>query len=163
MAKLQSGVLQVEKKRFNLSVLMQDVVATFEMRHQQDDFIIEANVAERAFVCADQKLIYRVIENFMTNAEKFSVNEKKIELMLTTEKNIVRLEVKDYGPGIAKEHLAYIWDRYYKVDPYGNNKTGTGLGLNIASEILKIHDAKYGVESEVGQGSTFWFELEAVE
>ena len=163
LAKLQSGVLQVEKKRFNLSVLIQDVVATFEMRHQQDDFIIEANVAERAFVCADQKMIYRVIENFMTNAEKFSVNEKKIELMLTSEKNIVRLEVKDYGPGIEKEHLAYIWDRYYKVDPYGNNKTGTGLGLNIASQILKIHDAKYGVESEVGQGSTFWFELEAVE
>ena len=49
------------------------------------------------------------------------------------------------------------------MDPYGNNKTGTGLGLNIASQILKIHDAKYGVESEVGQGSTFWFELEAVE
>lgn len=163
LAKLQSGVLQVEKTRFNLSVMLQDVVATFEMRHQQDDFVIEAKIAEHVFVCADQKLIYRVIENFMTNAEKFSINEKKIELTLTLEKNIARLEVKDYGPGIAKEHLSYIWDRYYKVDPYGNNKTGTGLGLNIASQILKIHDAKYGVESEVGQGSTFWFELEAVE
>lgn len=71
-----------------------------------------------------------------------------------------RVEVVDYGIGIAKEDLSMVWKRFYQVKPYERNKTGTGIGLNIASEILKMHYAPYGVESTPNEGTCFWFMLE---
>ena len=74
-----------------------------------------------------------------------------------------RLEVSDHGPGIKPEELPHVWERYYKTSTnYVRETSGTGLGLSIVKEILMLHNANYGVESKVGQGSTFWFELDMV-
>lgn len=71
-----------------------------------------------------------------------------------------RVEVSDHGEGIAKEDLPYIFDRYYKVDKVHKRAvTGTGLGLSIVKNILQAHGAQFGVQSEVGEGSTFYFEI----
>lgn len=73
----------------------------------------------------------------------------------------VRIEVIDNGEGIASENLPYIWDRYYKVDKKHKRAImGTGLGLSIVKKVIKLHGENYGVESQVGKGTTFWFELE---
>ena len=72
----------------------------------------------------------------------------------------MRIEVADSGEGIAKEDLPYVWDRYYKGDKtHKRSVMGTGLGLSIVKNILELHDAAYGVWSEEGKGSVFWFEL----
>ena len=61
---------------------------------------------------------------------------------------------------VEPEKLELIWDRYYKVDKtHRRAVVGTGLGLSIVKSVLEMHSAKYGVESAVGEGSTFWFEL----
>ena len=74
--------------------------------------------------------------------------------------DVVRIEVTDTGEGIAEEDLSYVWDRYYKVDKTHKRAVmGTGLGLSIVKNILILHEAAYGVESKLGEGSTFWFEL----
>ena len=66
----------------------------------------------------------------------------------------------DFGEGISQEALPYIWDRYYKVDKnFNRNVNSTGLGLAIAKAILEAHKANYGVESKLGEGSKFYFEL----
>ena len=75
----------------------------------------------------------------------------------------VRIEVIDNGEGIAREELPYIWDRYYRVDKtHKRAKLGTGLGLSIVKTELEGHGAVYGVDSTIGVGSTFWFELERI-
>ena len=72
----------------------------------------------------------------------------------------MRVTVSDRGEGIAKEDLSLIFDRYYKVDKVHKRAvTGTGLGLSIVKGILEAHGASYGVESTLGEGSSFWFEL----
>lgn len=73
----------------------------------------------------------------------------------------VRVSVSDEGPGIPPDELEHIWERYYKVSKTGTRAVsgGTGLGLSIVKEILALHNAKFGVTSKVGEGSTFWFEL----
>jgi len=72
----------------------------------------------------------------------------------------VRISVIDYGEGIAETDLPFIWDRYYKSGKaHKRAVTGSGLGLSIVKKIIDIHGGKYGVVSETGKGSTFWFEL----
>ena len=74
------------------------------------------------------------------------------------------VSVEDHGEGIAEDQLEYIWDRYYKVDKtHKRASVGTGLGLSIVKGVLELHHAEYGVESEVGKGSTFWFRLPEAE
>ena len=76
----------------------------------------------------------------------------------------VRISVTDTGQGIAEDEISQIWDRYYKVDKvHRRAMIGTGLGLSIVKEVLELHNAAYGVESKVGCGSTFWFELDILD
>ena len=111
-------------------------------------------------VIGDPLKIKQVLINFMGNAIKFIGKDKQLIIQILCEAEVVRIEVVDHGIGIAKSDLAYIWDRYYKIDKHHHrNVVGTGLGLSIASAILKSHACNYGVISEVDQGSVFWFEL----
>ena len=92
---------------------------------------------------------------------KYCGEDKVILVTIRKIGKVFRLEVSDHGPGIKPEELPHVWDRYYKTSTnYVRETTGTGLGLSIVKEILTLHGANYGVESKVGKGSTFWFELE---
>ena len=72
-------------------------------------------------------------------------------------------EVTDHGIGIPEDQLQNVWDRYYRVSSnYHRSSKGTGLGLSIVKEILIKHDAKFGVDSKVGEGSRFWFSIRTV-
>ncbi|MBQ2211478.1 MAG: two-component sensor histidine kinase, partial [Ruminococcus sp.] len=75
----------------------------------------------------------------------------------------VLIEVTDHGEGIPADKLEYIWERYYKVDKeHRRGVIGSGLGLSIVKSILDTHNARYGVRSTPGKGSTFWFEIGVV-
>ena len=111
-------------------------------------------------VYADEIKLSQVIYNFLSNALKYSDDDTKITIRIRDDEEKVRLEVSDQGNGISEEALPYIWDRYYKVDKnFNRSVNSTGLGLAIAKAILEAHKARYGVESQLGKGSTFWFEL----
>ena len=71
------------------------------------------------------------------------------------------MEVEDHGPGIAKEELPSLFDRYYRSRK-DQGKPGTGLGLSITKAILQSHGFHFGVNSTLGKGSCFWFELDEV-
>ena len=71
----------------------------------------------------------------------------------------VRFSVRDSGPGIAPDEIERVWERYFTKKQAARNVRGSGLGLAISREILEAHGARYGAESELGEGSTFWFEL----
>ncbi len=158
LSKLQSGTFPVEMKVFNLTHLIRSAAASCSAQNEENVEIV-LKVEENLSVFADRKLIGRVLQNFISNALKFSIHEKRIIVRAFQKRSVIRTEVQDFGPGIKKEDIPLIWDRYYTVNPYGNNRMGTGLGLNIAATVLTIHEADYGVESEEGKGSMFWFEL----
>lgn len=164
ISKLQAGTMELSKSEFNLTQTVREVIGRFSKFTEQDGWIIEFKHDCEVVVEADRARILQVIYNFINNAITHSDGDRVVTVtQRITEcdgKRAVRIEVADRGAGISPEALPNIWDRYYKVDKtHRRAATGSGLGLSIVKSILDLHGARYGVESEIGNGSVFWFEL----
>ncbi len=164
ISRLQTGTQQLSLEDFNLTETIREVIGRFSKLTEQDGWTIQFNFDTEVTVNADRTRILQVIYNFINNAITHSGGDKLVivnqRVIRRADKNSVRIEVIDHGEGIAPENLPYIWDRYYKVDKlHRRAQTGSGLGLSIVKSILELHGARYGVESKLGEGSTFWFEL----
>jgi signal transduction histidine kinase len=114
---------------------------------------------------ADEDKIGQVIYNLLGNAVNYTGEDKTVYISL--KKNLagdrVKLNIRDTGKGISKEDLPEIWDRYYRVkETHSRPVKGTGLGLSIVKIILKNHKFDFGVDSELGKGSTFWVDFPSV-
>ena len=160
LSKLQENKIELHVQDFDLTQLIQTVLYRYEKFMTQDGFDIQFQPAESVRVNADPDRLGQVLYNFINNAINYSLDDKRIVIRQLVNGNRVRVEVEDHGEGISEDKLNYIWDRYYKVDKtHKRSSAGSGIGLAIVREILELHHAQYGVRSEVGQGSVFWFEL----
>ena len=164
LSRLQSHKLDLETSRFNMSDAASEVLSSYDILKEQEGYDIEFNDGGPLFVEADESKIRQVMNNLMTNAVKYCGEDKKIEVTLSKNGKEALFQVSDHGQGIAPDELTHVWDRYYQSSTHHVRETsGTGLGLSIVKEILKLHtDARYGVDSTVGEGSTFWFTLPIV-
>jgi signal transduction histidine kinase len=97
--------------------------------------------------------------NLLSNALKYSPSGGNVGVQVHKNDETVRFSVADTGPGIPEEYRARIFDKFFRVPGTGMETTGAGLGLAIASELVKAHGGKIGVESTLGKGSTFFFTL----
>lgn len=115
------------------------------------------NICEVLVVNIDRKRIYQAIRNVIDNAVKYGDNENLVvDVTLFSENNSIIINIADNGPGISKDKLPYIFDRFYRVDTERTKDLmSTGLGLAISKEMLKAHGGSISVSSETGEGSTF--------
>ena len=161
LSKIESGIIKLNKEKIDIAEVVNSIKNGFNILSDNKECIIKVTSPEQAFALADKTKIEQVVYNLVNNAINHSLDNKSIQIKITISSKKVRVEVIDNGPGIAKEELAHIWSRYYKVDKtFKRSNTGSGLGLSIVKNILEKHGANYGVESKVGVGSNFWFELE---
>ena len=122
--------------------------------------ILANRVPPGTLVNGDRDRLLQVLENLVTNAIKFNRIEGRVEVILSEEGGRVVFGVVDNGVGIPPAALGRIFERFYQVDGTAQRKRGgMGLGLSIASAILRAHGSELGVESRVGEGSRFWFAL----
>jgi len=164
LSKIQAGTVKFEKTVFDLTETVRSTMQRYRKLTQHDGFKIEFFAEDDVLVEADRTRMLQVVYNLINNAFNYSGDDKLVHVRQTVTDGKVRISVTDYGEGIAPEHISEIWDRYYKVDKAHKRAViGTGLGLSIVKGILEAHNAAYGVESELGFGSTFWFELPIVE
>ena len=160
ISKLQAGTRSLEPEPFDLTQTVLETMDRYEKLTARDGYCIRFYSDCHAEVRADRVMILQVIYNMINNAINHSGEDKLVLVRQTVANGMVRISVEDHGEGIAPEHLPYIWDRYYKVDRVHRIATvGTGIGLSIVKNILDMHHAEYGVESTVGHGSVFWFDL----
>ena len=160
ISKLQSGVAELKIAKYDLTKSIKSVISRYSKLVNQDGYRLDFQYEENIFVEADEFKIYQVIYNFISNAINFTGSDKKVTIVQKVIGDKVRVEVIDTGEGIGEKEIASVWQRYYKSDK--NHKRGiigTGLGLSIVKNILELHESQYGVESEPGKGSCFWFEL----
>lgn len=109
----------------------------------------------------DADLVRRVVANLVSNAIKFTTAEGEVRVALKSQSGLIRVEVIDNGRGIAPEQHRKIFEKFGQVEDKGKPRIGTGLGLTFARMAIEAHGGQIGVESAVGQGSTFWFSLPA--
>lgn len=164
LSKLQAGTRKLTPERFDLTDTVRGTMTRYEKLTQKDGYCIEFSYDGQAEVEADRTMILQVIYNLINNAVNYTGEDQLIRVtqqILPTGR--VRISVTDSGAGIPPDQIPLIWDRYYKVDKvHRRAMVGTGLGLSIVKQILEQHETSYGVESKLGHGSTFWFELKMV-
>ena len=115
-----------------------------------------------AFVLGDGDELLRVIENLVENAVKYGGSGKRVDVALGLRSGEVELSVRDYGLGIAPEHLPRLTERFYRVDVADSrDKGGTGLGLAIVKHIVNRHRGRLAIASEPGRGATFTVSIPA--
>lgn len=159
LSKLQSGIAKPNIEKFDISDRIDSIMNNFSVYAEKDGYIFITDIAPNVNILGDEVQLMQVVYNLIGNAINYSGNDKKIRISLKKYDGKVRFEVTDYGDGIEKGELAYVWDRYYRTGrSHKRDIAGTGIGLSIVKHILESHGFEYGVISNSGCGSTFWFE-----
>ena len=157
LSKVSSGTEQPQRVRFDMSQLCEEVAQRYEAVCAQNGCRLQLQADEPAMVSADPAMMERVLHNLLGNAMHHVGEDGVFILRVVPKEGCARVEVEDHGAGIAPEDLPYIFDRYYRSRSDAG-KVGTGLGLSITKAILRGHGFRFGVDSTVGKGTTFWFE-----
>ncbi|MET1056599.1 MAG: PAS domain S-box protein [Pedobacter sp.] len=110
-------------------------------------------------ILGDENRIEQVISNFINNAVKYAPQSRQIFLNGQNLGSLVKISVRDTGPGIPASKLPHLFERYYRASETGAQVSGLGLGLYICADIIKRHGGEIGVESTEGAGTLFWFTL----
>lgn len=157
MAVFNEGRLKLKFKEFNINQTIQTVVTNFELRIRNKNGVLNAEInAEYPMVKGDEVHLTNVIFNLLDNAMKYSNGQPEISVSTMNKNDYVVIAIKDNGIGIAKEHHAQIFDRFYRV-PTGNvhDVKGFGLGLSYVKKIIDLHSGKIKVDSAVNKGTKF--------
>lgn len=152
----------IEMKRFDITELVRGKIMSYELIARQKELHFEFE-EESCQVWGDEFWIEEVIGNYISNAINHAEGEKIIRIRYEKNENTLRLHVFNTGKEIPSEDIAFIWDKFYKVDKARSREYGgNGIGLSIVKAIMERHRQEYGVEN-CGNGVDFWFELELVE
>jgi len=160
LARVESGEQRFELQPTTPTELLEDAVESFLeiARGQGNELTVEEVVSTH--VKADREAIHQVFSNLIENAMKYAGSGGRIVLGARASERGVEFYVRDFGPGIASEHLPRLFERFYRVDKARSRESGgTGLGLAIAKHIVLAHAGIIRAESELNHGSTFLFTL----
>jgi len=159
-SKLESGNYSPNFEILDLCDILDSAVRTYRALIEKNGYRIDYSPGGSAPVRVDRNMIVRALFNLINNAVTHTGSDYTVSVRCITSAAAVRVEVADTGAGIPHEQLDLIWERYYKADTVHKRAAmGTGLGLSIVKSIVSLHDGICGVQSTLGQGSTFWIEL----
>ena len=157
---IESKMLVLDKKEFNLTEVVKNILNRYEIYTEKDNYKFTFDYKNPIIIEADQAKIEQVFYNLINNAINYIGEDKEVIINFIKEKNNVTVEITDHGVGMEKSEIDFIWDKYYRSKK--NHKrgiAGTGLGLSIVKRIFELHEYKYGVRSEKGKGTTFYFTI----
>ena len=158
LSKLEASESSLEIKSYDLCKQIKDIISKFEILELTENYHFNIQIPKKAIINADENKINQVIYNLINNAINYTGEDLTVKIKVKEEKTGYKVEIIDSGKGIDKKDIKHVWNRYYKTDKkHRRNKVGTGLGLSIVKEILDKHGFKYGVKSEIGKGTNFWF------
>jgi len=165
-SKIEAGMMEIIEENYHLGIVLNDLYSMVSIRAKEKELNLSFDVDEkipRAY-CGDVKRIKQVVLNILTNAIKYTtqgsvllkVSCKEVE----QEEAVIKFSIKDTGIGIRSENIEKIYDAFQRFDIEKNkNVEGTGLGMNIVQQFLKLMGSELKIVSEYGKGSEFSFEI----
>lgn len=157
VSKIQAGRLNYTMSHFNLADMIHAAMENIKQIYPGYHFVGE--IAPDLMVNGNSERLEQVLMNLVSNAAKYSKENTEIIIRAYANNDVVRVSVTDAGIGLSREQMEKIFERFYRVEDKQFLTSGLGMGLYISSEIITTHNGKIGVESELGNGSTFYFEL----
>ena len=171
LSKIEARKLDLYPNEINFASFLEGVVGIFSMRALEKNLAFNSETATNLppTILADEKRLRQILINLLGNGIKFTEEGQVILRLTVVEKQetpspllskILRFEVIDTGIGIANEKLQKIFEPFEQVGNQKQRESGTGLGLTISRQLIEMMGGKLQVKSELGKGSTFWFEIE---
>lgn len=160
LSRLGAKKLEIKETPTNIYKLTKQITSSYEgaanLKQIELDYINEIN--SEINLKLDYPKVEMILSNYLSNAIKFTPTKGTITAHVSKVKNNLQISVKDTGVGIPKESLTQVFERFYQVKRE-SYKEGTGIGLALCKELAELHGGKVWVESEIGQGSTFFVQL----
>jgi signal transduction histidine kinase len=158
VSKIENGKVKLNIQPFNIKNLIENSCDIIEQTHEDGKITILGN-DDILEIYADEARIEQVFINFLTNAFKYSPDNKQITITRENTDDELIIRVKDNGIGIPLEKQNRIFNKFYRVEESSFKFQGLGIGLYISAEIIKKHQGKFGVTSSYGNGSEFYFSI----
>ena len=162
LTKMEVNEINIELNNFDIHELIHDIFDELEMKAKKKKINLQfSRDYDPIYVKADRAKIAQVLTNIIGNSISYGNEKGNTTVRFYTMDDIVTIEVSDDGPGIEEEHLARLFERFYRVEKSRNrNEGGSGLGLAIAKKIIEAHGQTINVRSTPDVGSTFTFSLD---
>ena len=162
LSKLEANP-ELDKKVISLSNVIGDTFDSLSTFNETDGYNITADIENDLFVYGDRMRLQLATYNLISNAINYTGDDKIVKISLKKIGDKARFDVVDTGDGISEENIKKIWERYYRAKEHKRSVAGNGLGLSIVKVILELHNAEFGVDSAIGKGSDFWYEIPLAE
>ncbi len=162
VSRIQAGKLELQPVRADLTAIVRGAVEEQCQVTPERTLAVQVPADGCIPVTADADRIGQVVTNYLTNALKYSPEDRPVEVGVTVEGPQARVWVRDEGLGLPPEEQEAIWERFHRakgIEIQSGSGIGLGLGLHICRTIIERHQGQVGVESARGTGSTFWFSL----
>jgi signal transduction histidine kinase len=159
LSKVEAGRMELHLAPFNLPLTIESAVSVVRERASRHGIALSLSVDDAlGEVVADERKVRQILLNLLANAVKFTPDGGRVEVTAVPAGAVVEIAVRDTGIGIAPEDQAAVFEEFRQVGGHHNQKReGTGLGLALAKRFVELHGGTIGVQSTVGQGSTFTF------
>jgi PAS domain S-box-containing protein len=163
LSKIESGGLALQCENFALVQFVNEIITQIKPLVTQANLTINKLSDENLFFVKTDKLkLQQVINQLLSNAIKYNRPQGSISIYLTQVEKKIRLSISDTGKGISEQLLPELFKSFSRLDAQVGTIEGTGIGLTVAKKLIEMMNGKIGVTSRVGEGSTFWIELNSV-
>lgn len=159
-AQSQTGILKFNPEIIEVSAIIDKTIHLLENIAKNKNITILSEIKNEEYIVADHNMLETIFRNLISNAIKFTNFDGEVVLSMKKEKNEIIFSIKDNGIGIDPEKLETLFEINHKNSTPGtDNELGTGLGLMLCKDFIEKHGGKIWVESKIGQGSTFLFNI----
>jgi signal transduction histidine kinase len=160
-SRIQAGKLELRAEPTELVAIVREAVEEQRQAHP-DRTITLAAPPDSILIEADRDRLRQAVDNYLSNAFKYSPAKRPVDVSVEREDqhSVARVSVRDEGPGLPSEEHSRVWEEFYRaqgLEIVSGSGVGLGLGLHICRTIVEQHGGQVGIESTVGEGSTFWF------